>query len=127
MDNNNLHFSKTADHHLHLPPPPPPPPPPSMNSGGYNQQSSGKASSGAIWALVLIASWVACGFFAAVPAWIVGKKEISAIEQGRSDPSGKTMAQIGMWLGIIQVILSILALLVVFGYSFTWRLCVSNE
>jgi hypothetical protein len=89
-----------------------------MNQGGYNtggnQQSSGSASSSAIWALVLgIASWVACGIFSAVPAWIIGKKEIAAIEQGRSDPAGKTMAQIGMWLGIIQVILGILALIVV--------------
>jgi protein-S-isoprenylcysteine O-methyltransferase Ste14 len=84
-----------------------------MGSGNM-QQSTGSASSGAIWALVLgIASWVMCGFFAAVPAWIIGKKEISAIEEGRSDPAGKTMAQIGMWLGIIQVILSCLALIVV--------------
>lgn len=113
MDNNNLHFQDSGSSFA-----PPPPPPPPMNSGGYNtggQQSSGSASSNAIWTLVLgIASWVACGFLAAVPAWILGKKEIAAIEQGRSDPAGKTMAQIGMWLGIIQVILSILALIVVF-------------
>lgn len=121
MDNNNLHFQDSGS--SFTPPPPPPPPPPmntggfntgGYNTGGYQQQSSGSASSSAIWALVLgIASWVLCGIFAAVPAWIIGKKEISAIEQGRSDPAGKTMAQIGMWLGIIQVILGILALIVV--------------
>lgn len=91
-------------------PPPPPPPPPVTNYG-----NQGKASSNAIWALVLgILSWVLCGLFAAIPAWIIGKKEINLINSGQSDPSGKTLAQIGMWLGIIQVILSILAL-IVFG------------
>ena len=120
MDNNNLHFQDSGSSFT----PPPPPPPPPMNTGGYNtggyntggyqQQSSGSASSSAIWALVLgIASWVLCGIFAAVPAWIMGKKEISRIQAGQSDPAGKTMAQIGMWLGIIQVILGILALIVV--------------
>lgn len=96
------------------PPPPPPPPPPQPSMGGSGNYSSGKASSNAIWALVLgILSWVACGIFAAIPAWIIGKKEISAINAGQSDSAGKTMAQIGMWLGIIQVIVGILALIVI--------------
>ncbi|MDD5361519.1 MAG: DUF4190 domain-containing protein [Ignavibacteria bacterium] len=107
--NNNLYFQDSGNTGF-VPPPPPPPPPPM----GGSQYSSGKASSNAIWALVLgILSWVLCGIFAAIPAWIIGKKEISAIEAGQSDPSGKTMAQIGMWLGIIQVILGILGIIVV--------------
>jgi len=93
-------------------PPPPPPPPTSPSGSGYSNQD--KASSAAIWALVLgIAAWVLCGLFAAVPAWIVGKKELNAIANGTSSPAGKTMAQIGMCLGIIQTILSILALILV--------------
>jgi len=112
MDNNNLHFQDSGSSFA---PPPPPPPPPPMGSSGNYQQSSGSASSNAIWTLVLgIASRVLCGILAAIPAWIIGKKEIAAIEQGRSDPAGKTMAQVGMWLGIIQVILGILALIVLF-------------
>lgn len=109
---NNLHF-QGSNSSFTQPPPPPPPPPPSSGSGNYGQPA-GKASSAAIWALVLgILSWVLCGIIAAIPAWIVGKKEINAINAGQSDPAGKTMSQIGMWLGIIQVILSILALIIV--------------
>lgn len=105
---NKIYYSQ--DGGSFAPPPPPPPPPPV--GGGYSNQ--GKASSSAIWALVLgIASWVLCGIFAAIPAWIIGKKELNAIAQGRSSDAGKTMAQIGMWLGIIQVILGILAIIVI--------------
>ncbi len=117
MDNNNLHFQDSGSSFTPPPPPPqfnpPPPPPPPTGSGNF-QPSSGSASSSAIWALILgIASWVACGIFSAIPAWIIGKKEIAKIEAGQSDTAGKTMAQIGMWLGIIQVILGILALIVI--------------
>lgn len=106
---NNLHFQDSNSSYT----PPPPPPPVSGGSGNYGQ-TTGKASSAAIWALVLgILSWVACGIIAAIPAWIVGKKEINAINAGQSDQAGKTMSQIGMWLGIIQVIISIVALIVV--------------
>jgi len=80
------------------------------NTGGYQQQSSGSASSSAIWALVLgLASFVcSLGLLTGIPAWIIGRKEIKAIEAGQSDPAGKVMAQIGMWLGIIFTILSVL-------------------
>jgi len=90
------------------PPPPPtaPPPPPISGTQG------GSASSRAIWALILgIAAWVLC-FGTVIPgiiAWVLGKKEINDIEAGLAPQAGKTMAQIGMWLGIINVILSVLA------------------
>ena len=97
------------------PPPPstfntPPPPPPS----GQGTPSSESASSAAIIALVLgIASWIcSLGLLTGIPAWIVGKKEINAINEGRSPQSGKLMAQIGMWLGIIMTILSIIAFII---------------
>lgn len=93
------------------PPPPPPPggstpvPPPPPSS-----LQSDKSSSRAIWSLVLgIASWTICPtIIPAIIAWVLGKKELNEIEAGLSSPSGKTLAQIGMWLGIINVILSIL-------------------
>ena len=105
MDNNNLHFQDRGTSYT------PPPPPPSMGSG--NLSSSGSASSNAILSLVLgIASFVcSLGLFTGIPAWIIGKKEIKAIDEGRSDPAGKVMAQIGMWLGIIFTILSVLGIL----------------
>lgn len=97
------------------PPPPPPssfnPPPPPPSSGPVGTPGANEsASSAAIIALVLgIAAWVcSLSIFAGIPAWIVGKKEIKAIEEGRSPQSGKLMAQIGMWLGIASVIVAIL-------------------
>jgi hypothetical protein len=89
------------------PAPPPPPPPPST------PPSSGSSSSRAIWALILgIAAWVlGCSILTGIPAWILGKKEINDIEAGLAPPTGKTMAQIGMWLGIINVVLSVLVLI----------------
>ena len=115
--NNQFHFYQDSYLGGYTPPPPPvppasfvPPPPPPAPSG-FNMQQD-KASSAAVWALVLgIASWVLCGFLAAIPAWIVGKIEINKINSGRSSQAGKTMATVGMWLGIIQTILGILAII----------------
>lgn len=109
--------------------PPPPPPPPSFNpppppppTGGSSYSPgggmSGSASSNSIIALVLgILSFIACGIFTAIPAWVMGKKELNAINAGRSPEAGKTMAMIGMWLGIISVVLSILGIIVVILYA----------
>ncbi|HMQ69898.1 MAG TPA: DUF4190 domain-containing protein [Ignavibacteria bacterium] len=101
-------------------PPPPPPPPPSFNAPppppppSNQPQNSGSASSNAIIALVLgILSYIACGIFASIPAWIVGKKELNEINAGRSPEAGRTLANIGMWLGIINVILFILGMIFV--------------
>jgi hypothetical protein len=78
----------------------------------YSIDPSRKESNAAVWALVLgILSWVTCGIFTAIPAWIIGQNELSAIKRGESSPAGKTTAQIGMWLGISNIILSILAIL----------------
>ena len=94
--------------------PPPPPPPPSGGSGSSGSGVQDSASTNAIITLILgILSWIACGVIAAIPAWIMGKKEINAIDAGQSSQAGRTMANIGMWLGIIQVILTIIALIVV--------------
>ncbi len=110
MDNNNLHFQDSGTSFA-------PPPPPTMGSGNY-QQSTGSASNKAIWALVLGITSLVCslGLFTGIPAWIIGSKEIKDIEAGRSDQSGKVMAQIGMWLGIISTILSGLGLIALILY-----------
>lgn len=73
----------------------------------------GGASSNSIIALVLgILSYISCGLFSAIPAWIIGKKELSEIDAGRSPEAGRTLARIGMWLGIVNVILTIIAMFV---------------
>ncbi|MBN1632537.1 MAG: DUF4190 domain-containing protein [Ignavibacteria bacterium] len=78
----------------------------------YHIDTSRKESNASVWALVLgILSWVTCGIFTAIPAWIIGQNELAAIKRGESSAEGKTMAQIGMWLGISNIILSILAIL----------------
>ncbi len=51
-------------------------------------------------------------YFVAIPAWIIGKKELGEIDAGRSPENGRTMAKIGMWLGIVNVILSVIAIFV---------------
>jgi hypothetical protein len=102
--NKNIHFEQEFGA------PPPPPPPPSSPS----TFTTDKASSRAIWALILgIASWTICPIvIPAIIAWIMGKKEINEIEAGRSSASGLTMAKVGMWLGLINTILNILALFI---------------
>ena len=91
------------------PPPPPsmstPPPPPSQGAG-----TSGSASTNAIIALVMgILSYVLCGIIGGIIAWVMGKGELNKIDRGESPEAGRTMAKIGMWLGIINVILTIIA------------------
>jgi hypothetical protein len=81
----------------------PPPPPP---AGG---NVSGGASTNAIIALVMgILSYVLCGFIGGVIAWIMGKGELNKIDRGESSEAGRTMAKIGMWLGIVNVILTVI-------------------
>ncbi|HQY20972.1 MAG TPA: hypothetical protein PLX80_09040 [Ignavibacteria bacterium] len=67
-----------------------------------------------------------CGLFAAIPAWIMGKKEINEINAGRSPEAGKTFATIGMWLGIINVILTVLTLIAVV-FLFTLGILSSSD
>jgi len=96
--------------------PPPPPPPPSFNNplpppqAPYNQ---GGASSNAIIALVLgILSYIMCPVILGIGAWIMGKKELSEIDAGRSSESGRLIAKIGMWLGIINVVLACIGIVI---------------
>ncbi len=91
-------------------PPPPPPQSPIMGSPGSMQQ--GSASTNAIIALVGgILSYVMCPFILGIVAWVMGKMEINKIHRGESPEAGKNLATIGMWLGIVNVILSVLVLI----------------
>lgn len=95
------------------PPPPPsmstPPPPPPQSTGGMSSGTGGSAGTNAIIALVAgILSYVFCPFILGIVAWIMGKGELSKIERNESPEAGRTLAKIGMWLGIVNVALSIL-------------------
>ena len=77
----------------------------------------------AIAALILgILSLICCGFFTGIPAIIIGKQEMNAIKQGRSNKEGFTLAQVGFILGIVGSALSCLGaliyiILIIFGIS----------
>src|SRR4030095_4852457 len=91
------------------PPPPPsmstPPPPPTMGSGN----TGAGASTNAIIALVAgILAWIACGFIAGIVAWVMGKGELGKIDRGESPEAGRTFAKIGMWLGIVNIIFTVI-------------------
>lgn len=90
-----------------IPTNPPPPPPP-----GVAQGNSGKA----VAALVLgIMSLVCMGFLAGIPAIILGKMELKAIDQGQSPESNRTLAKVGFILGLVGTILTCLVSLVYIG------------
>jgi hypothetical protein len=108
MSTYDLYFSDFG-----APPPPPPPnmssPPPPPPAGGMNMGSGGSAGTNAIIALVAgILSYIFCPFILGIVAWIMGKGELGKIDRGESSEAGRTLAKIGMWLGIVNVILSVL-------------------
>jgi uncharacterized membrane protein len=80
---------------------------------------SGKA----IATLVLgILAMICCGFATGIAAIIVGKQELNAIKEGRSEPAGYTITQVGFILGIIGTVISCLFIVIyigviIFGFS----------
>ena len=136
MKNYSFHSQDSGSGNFPPPPPssgynqPPPPPPNPYNQGPQQPGMQGGASSNAVIALVLgILSYIACGIFVAIPAWLIGKKELAEIDAGRSPEAGRTMAKIGMWLGIVNVILSVIALIIVaimFAFGILTSLNVSD-
>ncbi len=67
-------------------------------------------SSKALVSLILgILSLVCFGFLAGIPAIILGRMELKAIDQGLSPESNRNMAKIGYILGLIGTILTCLA------------------
>lgn len=83
----------------------PPPLPP-------QQGAPAGSSTNSIIALVLgILSLTCCGFFAGIPAFFIGRSEIKAIDEGRSPETNRTLAKIGMILGLVGAIFSCLGTL----------------
>jgi len=91
--------------------------PPHQQAWSQGNQAFGQApavpsgaSGKAITALILaIAALVlCCGPLTGIPAAIIGWSELSSIKAGQSSPSGRWMAQAGIWGGIVISILSIL-------------------
>lgn len=71
------------------------------------------SSTNSVIALVLgILSLTCCGFFSGIPAFFVGRAEIKNIDEGRSAENNRTLAKIGMILGLVGAIFSCLGTLV---------------
>ena len=100
------------------PPPPPgsfaPPPPGSFAPAGGNYEQSQAG-----WALGLsIAGLVCCGLLC-IPGFVMGRREVQAIDAGRINPSQRGVAmaaQIVGGIGIAFLALGVLYLVVVFGF-----------
>jgi hypothetical protein len=60
-----------------------------------------------------ILSFVFCGIFTAIPAWIMGKNDLKEMDAGLMDPSGRSITNAGRILGMVAVILTILGIVVV--------------
>lgn len=74
------------------------------------QEKKPGPSGKAITALVLgILSMICCGFLTGIPGIVLGKQEMNAIRDGKSDESGKSLATIGFILSIIGTAFSCLA------------------
>jgi len=66
-----------------------------------------------------ILSIVVCGFLG-IPAWIMGKNDLAAIDAGQMDPAGRSTTNAGRicgMIGTILLILSVLVVIVVFGFG----------
>ena len=54
-----------------------------------------------------ILSFVLCGFFTGIPAWIMGKNDLAKIKAGQMDPEGEGITKGGMICGMINCILTL--------------------
>jgi hypothetical protein len=63
-----------------------------------------------------ILSFVLCGVFTAIPAWIMGSSDIKEMDAGAMDPSGRGLTQAGKILGMVHCILWLLAILAFGGF-----------
>ncbi|MBK6537234.1 MAG: DUF4190 domain-containing protein [Ignavibacteria bacterium] len=99
--------------------PPPPPPPPNNPQYGFTPppppgNQGGSASSNAIISLVLgILSYIMCPVILGIAAWIMGNNELKAIDSGQSSEAGRTLANIGKWLGIVNIILTVIGIILI--------------
>lgn len=81
----------------------------------YQSAYGGKDRSGLILALGII-SWVlmlACGplgTIAGIMAWIMGGQDLRAAREGRLNPQTISNIQVGYYLGMVQVILSVVCI-----------------
>jgi len=87
-----------------------PPPPPPYGSPAPGQPAGNNKK--AIWALVLgILGCVCCGFFAGIPAIILGKMAQNEIDASGGTQGGRGMATAGFILGIVAIVFGIIGII----------------
>jgi hypothetical protein len=69
-----------------------------------------KSANGVLILILGILSFVMCGCISGIPAWIMGRNSMKDIESGMADPSERTLVQVGMILGMVATILSVLGI-----------------
>ncbi len=65
----------------------------------------------AAFALGVVSYCLALGFFSGIPACLLARGELAAIEEGRAPAAGRRLARAGYWLGLSASVLFALALL----------------
>ena len=71
---------------------------------------------GALILVLGILGLVSCGIFTGLPAWIMGKADLSDMDAGLMDPEGRGITNAGMILGMITTILTGLSILLALGF-----------
>lgn len=81
--------------------------PPSQPPGGGAKAAG---PSGMAWATLAlgIASWTLLPIAGAVVGAILGWMELKNIEKGSSDAAGKTVTQVGFWLSVVNLGLTVI-------------------
>jgi len=77
-----------------------------MNQSGYVPHR------GALILVLGILSWVGLGIFVSPFAWVLGKADLREMDEDRMDPEGRTLTQVGMILGMIMTILTLIGIVV---------------
>ena len=68
-----------------------------------------REANGATILVLGILSWVLCGCFTGLPAWLMGNSALDDIDQGLADPSQRGIVTAGRWLGCANVVFSLVA------------------
>jgi len=71
-----------------------------------------KPHRGVLILVLAILSYVFCGIFTAIPAWVMGSADLKEMDAGAMDPAGRGMTNAGRILGMIHTILFGLGVLI---------------
>lgn len=67
-----------------------------------------KSSNGVLILILGILGFVGFGCLTGLPAWILGRNSMKDIEAGVADPNEKSLVQVGMILGMVTTIITVL-------------------